>query len=390
MTHKDHEAWSTLLNDQDLIEYFVPAFYWTFVGAGISHLLSLAVSSWLGYMFRKISLMPPDMNPLEDNLTARPRHKKSKSSMTSLSTTESEKRVSAPLESHRRSGMPYEDVSRPPNVPFMHTRTQSRDSMASRNSRIELPSRQYQVMPTNSPRHSVVTVESKQVASPRSALRGSYEELPMGEPAAQDEGPPTPASQRAAKFTETWIPTNSLLSRTRQRNSELYSAQGGRGNKPYSALSQNYDVEEESASDSEGEHNSSGLPPHPLRAHPPTPSRLAGPRGKTPFRPTSAKSLSEISANARKTSHSRDIADEDLENKADLYSFMSDADRAFYSRPYEELKSATPPIMIGGGRKVSSGNDYSPANPSSAYGRRNVSGKIAEEGRAGERNTMRF
>jgi hypothetical protein len=63
------------------------------------------------------------------------------------------------------------------------------------------------------------------------------------------------------------------------------------------------------------------------------------------------------------------------------------AEEPFYSRPYGDLKSATPPVMIGTNRKVSSGNDFETKHQSGIYERRNVSGKIAEEGRGGKRAT---
>src|SRR5690242_20333032 len=114
--HQNSDKWITRLDDQALMDYFVPAAYYGTIGAGGLHLLSFAISLWLGVVFRKISMMPPDMNPLEGHLTARPKHKKSKSSVSTFSTTD-EKRLSAPLENHRRSGVPYEDISRPPSVP---------------------------------------------------------------------------------------------------------------------------------------------------------------------------------------------------------------------------------------------------------------------------------
>ena len=62
----------------------------------------------------------------------------------------------------------------------------------------------------------------------------------------------------------------------------------------------------------------------------------------------------------------------------------------FYSKPYGDLKSATPPMMVGSDRQVSSGNDYdfsvigggTAAKRYFSSGKRNVSGKVAEEGRS--------
>lgn len=56
----------------------------------------------------------------------------------------------------------------------------------------------------------------------------------------------------------------------------------------------------------------------------------------------------------------------------------------FKSKHYGELKPGTPPIMLGGSnnRQVSSGNDFI-NNGGFKVGRREVSGKVAEEGRVG-------
>lgn len=176
--------------------------------------------------------MPPDMNPLESNLTSR-MHKRNKSSVSTAS--DSLHRISTPLEGHRRSGDPYETLSRPPSMPFMHTRQNSGDSFVSskRDSRTDLPSRQYQIPFGNNSRHSVATFTTAKTAPPSrgSAQRGSYAEVPLG-----DAGSPRSAGRpksmaadslrnqpinasptRLAKFTESWYATESLVNRTQQR-----------------------------------------------------------------------------------------------------------------------------------------------------------------------------
>jgi hypothetical protein len=407
VTHRDSDYWLTRLEGDvsDLMHYFGPAVFYTFVGAGALHFISLITSLWLAWVFRKITLMPPDMNPLEDKLTARPLHKRNKSSVATFSTDETdEKRYSTSQASQRFSGMSQADAAsfRGP-VPFMHTRTQSRDSASSnnRNSYVDLPARQYQIVPGNSPRNSAISVQTKRQS--QYSQRSSYTELPRytelsrgdSSPVRQDVESPGTESPRVAKFTETWKPTDSLISRTNHRNRELAASRAGsqaRASKSYAALSQRYDVPD-SDDERENDHdlgrgngrydnsnnNDSGydMHPNPLRSHPSSPSVSPEkkPRAKTPFRPLTTHSLSEISTNERHISASRDIADQGYANQDD--------DEAFYSRPYGELKSRTPPVMIGNDRKVSSGNDYGSQPASKAYGRRNVSGKVAEEGRGG-------
>ncbi|KAJ9158094.1 hypothetical protein NKR19_g3654, partial [Coniochaeta hoffmannii] len=107
--------------------------------------------------------------------------------------------------------------------------------------------------------------------------------------------------------------------------------------------------------------------------------------------------LSEISLNLSST----DISTERLgdgggggggtERKSSIQ-----GEEGFYSKPYGQLKAGAAPVMLTpggavgggggeGGRQVSSGNDYESqkfgGRWSSVFGRRNVSGKVAEEGR---------
>ncbi|KAH8681414.1 hypothetical protein BX600DRAFT_446499 [Xylariales sp. PMI_506] len=441
MSAVNHSSeWSSLLSGGAVTaqNYLNPAFYYTTIGAGGLHVISLATSLWLGLMFRRISNMPPDMNPLEDHLTAR--HKRNKSSIATNYTamSESSKRLSTPLEGHRRSGAPYEDLSRPPSIPFMHTRTGSRDSIIS--SKGDLPSRQYQIQPANSPRNSVSTVADARRLSKPASGRGSYIEIPLGETGTESPRPssivePRNATPtRVAKFTEAWYASESLINRTQQRNRAMNAATKTRA---YEALDQRYgadsgdenDEDDDDYSDRENgmrpdpmdvsdlEDNSilggGGSPahPNPLRMNPSpapstssTPGNTPGkkpPRSKTPFYPLRSSALSEVSHNTRSVSGSQDIADEKAAGPLgrtlgprNRDSSIQPEEGFFYSKPYGELKAATPPIMVGSGRQVSSGNDYDAgtgAGASASSGgigskfRRVASGKAAEEGRAGKR-----
>jgi hypothetical protein len=107
------------------------------VVAGL-HLLSLVLDLYLLIVFRKISSLPPDMNPLEDNLTSRrkTKHKHKNSSISAITplTSDHEKRFS------NQSSVPSErfsqadpllsgasDIPSPSKnqVAFLHTRTNS-------------------------------------------------------------------------------------------------------------------------------------------------------------------------------------------------------------------------------------------------------------------------
>ncbi|OIW28476.1 hypothetical protein CONLIGDRAFT_378370 [Coniochaeta ligniaria NRRL 30616] len=449
--------WTTRLADQSPLEYFLPATYYTLIGSGGAHLLSLTISLWLALMFRRIHKMPPDMNPLESHLTARASHKRNKSSVATTSTYADsiEKRYSTPVEEHRRSGQPYEDMTRPPTVPFMHTRQGSQTSLHSsirtRDSRTDLPSRQYQITPSNtSPRHSgasELSFNSKRMsggpASPTklTSSRNSYAQVPMNDNTSNRSSPrpttgtsnrpstnstyrtsytsqtsiPTPPRHstptgppREPRFTEAWYASESLVSRTQahlNRTDALAQLTGKPSptttttspTKAYAPLDQRYDND---LSDSDSEADLSH-PIHPLRSNPTSPS--SSPRPKSSFHNNGSAAnlhrnspLAEIALNDPRVSSNggRDIADEMLSpGKTTVGDRKSSIqpETGFYSKPYGSLKPATPPVMVGGGgRQVSSGNDYGVEGKGgggafggrfSVFGRRNVSGKVVEEGR---------
>ncbi|KAK4157250.1 hypothetical protein C8A00DRAFT_29814 [Chaetomidium leptoderma] len=419
-TRNKSEEWKTTdLADTDTMKYMVPSIYYGLIGAGGLHLLSLAISLWLALMFRRIANMPPDMNPLEANLTSRV-HKRNKSSVVTTSTYSDEKPDSQLHDEH----------SRPPSIPFMHTRQGSDTSLASRDSRVNLPSRQYQLPTSN--RNSATAQDLKRMsAPPPSSHRASYMEIPLGETGASPSRPTSmysgrpssgsvpsyraepvspaqTAQPRSAKFTETWYASDSLINRTQQRNrttpNHASSPQRQQQRGTYASLSA-------SESDSENDdtyytpargNNENAHHPNPLRSNP-TPTdttdttKPAG-RPRTPFSRLRASILSEIPLNDRRVSASQDITDQTQTQTRSLKvpgargaaaprnrDSSIQTDGAFFSKPYGELKAATPPIMVNNGRDshasrvVSSGNDYDLG----AVGRRNVSGKVAEEGRAG-------
>lgn len=82
------------------------------------HLVSLGLSIFLAVIFRKISHLPPDMNPLEDNLTARPRRSRKEIDI-------DEKHMSS---STLNSNLEDPLIGPPRTIQFMHTRGQSGDS----------------------------------------------------------------------------------------------------------------------------------------------------------------------------------------------------------------------------------------------------------------------
>jgi len=427
--NQPNAQWKTLLADQSKITYFVPALYYGLITAGGLHLVSLAISLWLGVMFRRIHMMPPDMNPLEGHLTSRA-HKRNKSSIATSVYAQSEKRLATPAERHPAT-VDDGDLSQRRTIAFMHTRDGS--APGSRDSRLDLPSRQYQIVAGNSPHNSTTDLNPKRVSGPpRSAPRGGvYTEVLLHDGASGKSRPEssysyrpppgtvpaylaeaiatgnTPPPVRAAKFTEAWYASESLVNRTQERERALHQLNGKRST--YESLNQRYDISPDSDSDNDYErddHSYSNVGPtdaghpNPLRSHPtasppsvyseyvPGPESAAEPpqppsqrRPKTPFARVRNSVLSAISLNDRRVSGSQDITEEKWQGRNRDSSIQ--ADSAFYSKPYGDLRPATPPVMIGGnGRQVSSGHDYDLGSGSGVRGR-HVSGKIAEEGRAG-------
>ncbi|KAE9363726.1 hypothetical protein N431DRAFT_497523 [Stipitochalara longipes BDJ] len=390
------DNWATILQSMDITTLDEAVFLLAAVGASL-HLVSLTDSVYLAITFHKIASMPPDMNPLEDNLTSR--HKRNKSSMSMATTvlSEKEKRLSMPLESKHSSGALYEDLSRPPTIPFFHTRTQSTTSFStykstpppSRDARLDLPSRQYQIPPSNSNRSSMASTSdlkrSSGQSSPMKRSNPSYTIIPLEEYEAnitvRELGlhNPTRPSTRMSNTSDSWFAGDSASTfsspRVRSKSSSPRKAPG-----KYTPLHQRHD--------SGDELSSYGLP-HPLEANPPTPRHMLQPTPPSPVSP-----LSEISANTNNgngptkhlnnyknhtyqtykgTTDSRDIADMTYEPEP--------VRETFKSKYYGDLKPATPPIMIGSrnSRQISSGNDFGERGSRL----RDVSGKIAEEGRGG-------
>jgi hypothetical protein len=352
------DSWTTILPNGDYVVVLSQAvFFLAAIGGGL-HVISLAISLYLAVTFRKITLLPPDMNPLEDNLTSRHAHKRNKSSMSIATTlTTSEKRLSAPLESKRSSGAAYEDLSRAPTIPFFNTRTQSTDSFStykstpppSRDSRQDLPSRQYQAF-SNSARSSVVDLKRSSGYLPTTTpKRASYTEVPLSDNPSQFSRSGRGGERSPSKITEGWYTSDSLSNPRIRSSPSPKKAQ-------YTPLHQQHEPHQSA----EPEDIFSSIP-NPLEANPPTPRHSHLPLSNSP--------LSEISNNRRV---SGDIADVSTH-------------RDFKAKYYGELKPGTPPIMIGtgNGRQVSSGNDLGDNRGFKVLGKRDVSGKIAEEGRGG-------
>lgn len=342
-------GWATVFSKPHITDIFTTVvFYCAAVGSGL-FLISFGLSAYLALVFRKITNLPPDMNPLEDNLTSRAsRHKRNKSSMSTV-TTISEKRISAPLESNRSFATLQNDFAAPPMIPFLHTRTGSTESFStykttpppSRDARLDLPSRQYQIK-INSARSSIVDLKRGSYGASSPPKRASYTEIPISETGLED------VPRQLGMIEEAWFTAKSLNS----KQSRASSPEKG----TYQPIEQPY-----------GSENWTLGHPNPLEANPPTPRHSVFLNRDSP--------LSEISNNRA----SGDIAD--MSSQAQEIPSIRD----FKAKHYGELRACTPPVLVGANRQVSSGADY-PNLGGFRSKNRDVSGKIVEEGRGGEKS----
>ncbi|KAL8864254.1 MAG: hypothetical protein Q9174_007416, partial [Haloplaca sp. 1 TL-2023] len=111
--------WASLMMFDTATTKILYTTYLVSVVNGTLHLVSLMVSIYLTIIFRKIAKLPPDMNPLEDNLTSR--HKRNKSEMTDNRTS----KTSTAISSKRDSRVEEPLIAPTRSVPFMHTRNES-------------------------------------------------------------------------------------------------------------------------------------------------------------------------------------------------------------------------------------------------------------------------
>ncbi|OGE53459.1 hypothetical protein PENARI_c007G09717 [Penicillium arizonense] len=108
--------WGTMFKNSDITVKLSETTFILALANGGLHLISFFICIFFAITFRKISRLPPDMNPLEDNLTARPRKGNREKADTD------EKHLS---QSTLNSSMEDPLIGRPRSMPFMHTREQS-------------------------------------------------------------------------------------------------------------------------------------------------------------------------------------------------------------------------------------------------------------------------
>ena len=117
--------WRTFFSSENITNLILESTWLVALVLGILHLLSFGLDIYLVLVFRKIVSMPPDMNPLEDNLTSRRAYKhKYKSSEATLSTVT----PSSPTRTSQANSLPE---NRP--ISFIQTRNESNPSFSPHN-----------------------------------------------------------------------------------------------------------------------------------------------------------------------------------------------------------------------------------------------------------------
>lgn len=201
---QDTYGWQTLFNQPQKTTDIVEAlFVIAAVGGGV-HLVSFAISLYLAMVFRQIARLPPDMNPLENNLTARP-HKRSKSELTKHLSGSTLNSIGDDAND------PYMTETR--SIPFAHTRQGSSVTLASdqekrskRNSRADLPSQQRRLYEQSNQSSASLSRSSAQKAKD-SPSRTAMTDVPVLKPTTNNYIPTdfrwgSPVSSQAS---DNWV-----------------------------------------------------------------------------------------------------------------------------------------------------------------------------------------
>ena len=201
--------WSTLFASDQATTSIVFAAFITSVVTGTFHLVSLAISIYLGVIFRKISRLPPDMNSLEDNLTSR--HKRNKSSLLDKRMSQ----TSTITDKHRDSKV-EDPLMASPTIPFMHTRNESythitkvsHPNASARASRTNLSTPFYDQPPAH--------------RSPNTEIKGPFYDLPLSQRSSRTkiqsqntDQPPSPSNDSHSNTTgDARVNTSDRVSRS--------------------------------------------------------------------------------------------------------------------------------------------------------------------------------
>jgi hypothetical protein len=116
------DRWTSLFTNQHTTDLLIWVTYVGGIVLSALHFLSIGLDLYLVIMFRRIASLPPDMNPLEDNLTRRA-SKKHKHKNSELSSTSSETLAEKKLGYYSGGSFVSDDWSRPGTKSAMSGRT---------------------------------------------------------------------------------------------------------------------------------------------------------------------------------------------------------------------------------------------------------------------------
>jgi hypothetical protein len=137
---KTPDRWTSFFTNEQTTTMLIFVTYVSGIVLSALHFLSIGLDLYLVIMFRRIARLPPDMNPLEDNLTRRP-SKKHKHKNSELSSTSSETLAEKKLGYYSGGSFVSDDWSRPGTksvasarvIPFGHSRVDSNKTFSPHN-----------------------------------------------------------------------------------------------------------------------------------------------------------------------------------------------------------------------------------------------------------------
>jgi hypothetical protein len=116
------DRWTSLFTNQHTTDLLIWVTYVGGIVLSALHFLSIGLDLYLVIMFRRIASLPPDMNPLEDNLTRRA-SKKHKHKNSEMSSSSSETLAEKKLGYYSGGSFVSDDWSRPGTKSAMSART---------------------------------------------------------------------------------------------------------------------------------------------------------------------------------------------------------------------------------------------------------------------------
>ncbi|PHH84296.1 hypothetical protein CDD83_2184 [Cordyceps sp. RAO-2017] len=376
--HQQMSSWYTRFSSQDATPHLTLAVYYLLIGTGTLHLVSISVSLWLALTFRKISLMPPDVNPLEGNLITRSLHKGNESSVTSISTAKNYKVLSTVrLQKSNTSTSSYQGDRTLLCIPFKYTRAGATYPPSTpEDPQFHLPAGHCLPHHDTSSQTQLSCISRQRVTSRSS---GGKDRL-CTELLVVDSSSPSrcavSTAPRRPKFTETLQPPDSHISRANR----LFFIPGTAPD--YSALPQHCsspevcDSEEEDVYNPKSDKTSLRLHPNPLRLHPTRNALCLSIDVSTSVRSLDScvtkdelNLFPDFDNGQRQYTVGSDTAEGEPLGLRQIQDFVRTKDRPF-SRLHGEPCAS---VSIGNNRKTSSGNDYKSEDTPLVFGRRNYS-----------------